>query len=405
MATFSYVVIERDGRESKGSLEAPNLDRAAAELKKSGATIASLAEASVLDKSIELSVFEKKPKARDIAIFCRQFVSIIDAGVSVVAALEMLSEQTENKRLCKAIQDCKLNIEKGETFSNSLRKHRDIFSDMFITLVEAGEASGSLDVSLTRMAEQAEKDAKLKGTIKKASIYPIIVCIVAIGVIIAMLTFVVPTFQTMFAQIGGKMPALTLAIIAMSAFIRNYWFAILAVIIGLTVGIRFFKTTDTGKHFFGTLSRKLPLIGKLTVKTASARLARTLSTLLGAGIPLINALQITSGTMTNVYFRDALAAARDEVSMGNPLSGALKRSGLFPPMVHHMISIGEESGKTETMLERLAAYYEEEVEQATAQLMAAMEPLIIIVLALIVGTIIMSVILPMVNMYSALDTM
>lgn len=405
MPTFSYVAFNNEGKESKGSITAQNLDRAAAELKKGGLTIATLAEAGNLDKELTLGFLEKKPKARDLAIFCRQFVSIVDAGVSMISALDMLAEQTENKRLRLAIQDCKLSIEKGETFSSALGKHSDIFSDMFITMVAAGEASGSLDVSMTRMAEQAEKDAKLKGIIKKASIYPIIVGFVAIGVIISMLTFVVPTFQSMFAQIGGKMPGLTLAIIAMSGFVRNYWPFLFAMVAALVFGTKTFNKTDTGRRFNGTLTRKLPFIGKLVVKTASARLARTLSTLLAAGIPMIDALQITADTMTNIFFHDALMDARDDVAMGSPLSSSLKRSGLFPPLVHHMVGIGEESGNIEEMLTRLASYYEEEVEQATAQVMAAMEPLIIIVLALIVGTIILSVILPMVNMYSALDTM
>ncbi len=404
MATFSYVVIDRTGKESRGSIDAQTLDRAAAELKKAGLTIATLGEAGNLDRDITLTAFEKKPKPRDLAIFCRQFVSIVNAGVSVISALEMLAEQTENKRLGRAIQDCKVSIEKGETFSASLAKHRDIFSDMFITMVEAGEASGSLDVSLTRMAEQEEKDAKLKGAVKKAAIYPTIVGIVAIGVILCMLTFVVPTFQSMFAQIGGKMPALTLAIISMSNFVKNCWYLLLVILAALVLGIRAFRKTEAGQRFNGRIARKLPLVGKLAVKTASARLARTLSTLLAAGIPMIDALQITAGTMTNVYFRDALMDARDDVAMGNPLSSSLRRSGMFPPLVYHMVGIGEESGNIEEMLGRLAAYYEEEVAQATAQLMAALEPLIIVFLALIVGTVIFSIILPMVNMYSALDT-
>lgn len=405
LATFSYVVIDKAGKETRGSIDAQSFDRAAVELKKAGMTIATLAEAGNLDRDINLTIFERKPKPRDLAIFCRQFVSIINAGVSVISALEMLAEQTENKRLRKAIYDCKVSIEKGETLSSSLGKHRDIFSDMFITMVEAGEASGSLDVSLTRMAEQEEKDSKLKGTIKKASIYPTIVGIVAVCVVISMLTFVVPTFQAMFAQIGGKMPALTLAVIAMSGFVKNCWYLLLLILAALVFGTRAFRKTETGRRFNGKITRKLPLVGRLVVKTASARLSRTLSTLLAAGIPLIDALQITAGTMTNVYFRDALLDARDDVAMGNSLSGSLKRSGLFPPLVHHMVGIGEESGNIEEMLGRLASYYEEEVEQATAQLMAALEPLIIVLLALIVGTIIFSVMLPMMNMYSALDNM
>jgi type IV pilus assembly protein PilC len=405
LTTYSYVAIDRSGKESKGSIEAASLSRAADELKKGGLTVATLSESGTLDRDIDLSFLEAKPKARDFSVFCRQFVSIIEAGVSVVSALDMLAEQTENKRLSGAIQDCKVSIQKGETFANSLKKHRDIFSDLFITMVEVGEASGSLEISMTRMAEQEEKTAKLSSIMKKASIYPIIVTIVAIGVIICMLTFVVPTFENMFSQLGGELPALTQAIISISKFIQHYGAVLFLLAIALVVGGRYYRKTESGKCFFGKIFLKMPLVSKLMIKTASARFSRTLATLLAAGISMIDALQIVSGTMTNIYFRDALLAAKEQVTMGDPLSVCLKQSGLFPPLVFHMTGIGEESGNIEEMMTRLASYYEDEVEQTTAQLMAALEPLIIIILAVVVGTIIFSVVLPMMNMYSALGSL
>ncbi|MEG1632965.1 MAG: type II secretion system F family protein [Oscillospiraceae bacterium] len=405
MANYSYVAVNAKGKEIKGAVEAESQSKAAEDLKKNGLVIASLQETGALGKDISLGFLEKKPKPRDMAVFCRQFVSIINAGVSVVAALNMLGDQTENRRLRTAITDCRVAIEKGESLAGSMAKHRDIFSDIFITMAEAGEASGSLDVSFGRMADQFEKSAKLKATVKKASIYPIVVVIVAIGVIIGMLTFVIPTFQSMFDSIGGELPGITKMVIAASAFVQHYWWLLAIIIAGLAVGIAAFKRTDPGKHFFGKIAMKLPLIGKLTVKTACARMARTLSTLMAAGIPLIDAIQITSETMSNIYFRDALQDAKDDVAMGSPLSSSIKNSKLFPPLVYHMMGIGEETGDSEGMLERMAAYYEDEVEQTTAQVMAALEPMIIVILAMIVGVIIMAVMLPMVNMYSALDSM
>lgn len=405
MATFSYLAIDRSGKESKGSINAQSMDKAADELKKRGLTIATISEAGPLDKEIHLDILAKKPKSRDIAVFCRQFVSIINAGVSVVSALEMLAEQTENQRLSKAIEECRVSIEKGETLSSAMGQHRDVFSDLFITMVEAGEASGSLDISIKRMAEQEEKSAKLKATVKKASIYPIMVLLVSVFVIYGLLAFVVPTFQNMFTQIGGEMPSITRAIIALSTFVRNNNLLLLVLLAALIIGLKTFKKTEAGRRFTGKISIKLPLFGKLTVKTACARLSRTLSVLLSAGISLNDALQITAQTMTNVFFRDALLDARDDVTMGDSLSESLKKSGLFPPLVYHMTGIGEESGDVEGMLDRLAVYYEEEVEQGTAQLLALLEPLIIIFLAIIVGTIILSVILPMMNMYTALDSL
>lgn len=405
MATYSYIAIGSDGREQKGTLESDSPEKAGAALKKQGLLVASLQQTGALGKDVKLSFLEKKPKPRDMAVFCRQFVSIISAGVSVVAALEMLTEQTENKRLRAAIADCKMNIEKGETLANSMARHPDVFSPMFVTLAEAGEVSGSLDTSFTRMAEQEEKSAKLKATIKKASIYPIVVLCVAFGVIIAMLTFIVPTFKTMFDSLGANLPGITLFMIAASNFMRKWWWAVIGGVVALVLGIRNFNKTPAGRKVSGKLGLKLPGIGKLNTKTACARLARTLSTLLAAGIPLIDAIQITSDTMTNVYFQNALLDAKDDVAMGSPLSTAIKKSGLFPPMVYQMLSIGEETGDVEGMLTRMAGYYEDEVEQSVQQVMALLEPMIIILLAGIVFFIILSVILPMMNLYSALDSM
>ena len=405
MTTYSYLAIDNKGREIKGTLEADTQLAAAQDLKRRGLTIASLGEAGALGKDINLTFLEKKPKPRDMAVFCRQFVSIINAGVSVTSALEMLAEQTENKKLRAAISSCKMNIEKGESLAEAMGKHRNVFSDIFITMAEAGELSGSLDISFTRMAEQFEKDAKLKATIKKASIYPIVVLFVAIGVVIGMLLFVVPTFESMFVDLGTELPGITKAVIAASAFMQKFWYLIIAAVIGLVFLFNLYKRSDSGRHLFGTIAMKAPLFGKLTVKSACARLARSLSTLLSAGIPMIDALEICASLMTNVHFQEALQTAKDDVAMGTPLSETLRRSGLFPPLVYHMAGIGEETGDIEGMLTNMAVYYEDEVEQTTAQVMAAMEPMIIIVLAGLVGTIILSVIMPMATMYGALDNL
>ena len=403
--TYAYLVMNPDGKEVKGSIEAESQQEAALQLRSEGNTLISLTEANALSKEIKLGIFQRKPKPRDMAVFCRQFVSIIDAGVPVTSALRMLGEQTENKMLAEAIQDCRESIEKGSSLAEAMKAHRKVFSDLFITLVEAGEASGSLDVSFTRMAVQFEKEAKLKGLIKKSAIYPVIVCVVAVVVVIVMLTFVVPQFESMLSDLGTDLPALTKIVVAASHLLIDRWYFFLAGIVALVLGIRHYKKTDGGGRFFGRLGIKAPLFGKLTVKSASARMARTLSTLLGAGIPLIEALDIVSGTMGNVFFREALEDAKDDVAMGDPLSESIERCGLFPPLVHHMLSIGEETGDIEEMLTKLADYYEEEVEITTQQIMAALEPMIIVVLALLVGIIVGAVMLPMVNMYAALDNL
>lgn len=403
MPSYVYDVVGADGRGQRGTLDAETLQAATEKLKKDGKTIVSLGEAGALNKSVSISLFNRKPSPRDMAVYCRQFTSILNAGVPVINALEMLGSQTENKRLRAAILACKTDIEKGESLAGAMKKHTDVFSDIFITMTEAGEASGSLPTSLTRMAEQYEKSAALQAVVKKASIYPIIVLLVAIGVIFAMMIFVIPTFQGMFEEIGTELPGITKAVIAFSNFVRNRWYLLIAIVVGLVLFNRSFGRTPAGKHFFGAVRRKLPLLGKLTDKTASATMARTLSTLLAAGIPMIDALDITSRVMTNVFFKESLEHAHDSVALGVPLSEALNQDGVFPPLVYHMISIGESTGDLDKMLNNLATYYEEEVQQATQQVMAALEPLIIVLLAGIVGIIVFACIMPMATMYSALD--
>lgn len=405
MAVFSYVAINRNGRKIKGTLDAQTQPDALAELKRTGNTVVSVEETGVLSKDVEIPFMSQKPTPRDMAVFCRQFVSIIDAGVPAVSALEMLGEQTENKKLSKAILDCKKQIEQGETLARAMENWPGVFPSMLITLVEAGEASGSLSVSFSRMATQFEKEEKLRETVKKATVYPTFIVIVAIIAVSALLTFVVPSFQGMLTELDVPMPALTLGVLAVSGFFAQRWYLVLMLVIGLVIGLRSFWHTDGGKYFFGKLDLMLPLFGDLARKTASARMARTLETLISGGLPLADSLTIVSNTMSNIYFKDALTDAREAVLLGSPLASQFARRDLFPPLVRHMIGIGEETGSLEEMLSKIADYYEDEVESATAKLMAAMEPAIILIMALLVGTIIVSLILPMASMYSGLNNL
>ena len=405
MNTFSYVVVDSKGKEKKGTLEAKDRAAAAAILRAQGYTLVELREASVLDQDINIGLFEKKPKPRELAIFCRQFLSILSAGVPMVKALSMLTLQTNNKMLRAAIDDCRQEIEKGTSLADAMRRHRNIFSDFFITLIAAGEASGSLEVSLDRMGTQLEKEAKLKDSIQKAATYPIIVCVVAVIVVAIMLTYVVPQFETMLTDLGSELPAITVFVMNASDFLVEKWYIILGIIIFLVVFIMRFKKTNLGKHFFGKISMKMPVLGDLTTKTASARMARTLSTLMAAGIPLIDAINIVSDTMTNIHFEEALLQAKDEVAMGAPLSECIERSGIFPPLVYQMIGVGEETGEIDKMMTKLAEYYEDEVETSTAKLMTLLEPMIIIFLAATVGVIILAVLMPMAEMYKALENL
>ena len=404
MATYGYKAITKAGKEVKGSLEADNKDLAMAELRRQELTVIDLGEQSFLTKDIDIQI-GGWPKARDLNVMCRQFVSMTKAGGSILESLKMLCEQTENKRLQEALKEVRISVEKGETLADSMAEHPKVFPAIMVNMVAAGEASGSLETALDRVAVQLEKNSKTQAMLKKAMIYPVVVCIVAVVVTIVMLVKVIPSYEDMFADLGTDLPWITKFYVNMSHGIRDYWFIIIPIVIAIAIGIKYFAGTNPGKHVFGKITLKLPLFKKLTVKSAAAMMARTLSTLMGAGVPLIEAVDIVSGVMNNIYFKEALQDAREEITIGMPLSRPLQESGLFPPMVYQMIRIGEEAGSTEEMLDKIADYYDEEVEMEIQAFMAALEPMIIIVLAIVVGGLIAACMAPMVSMYAALDNL
>lgn len=404
MESFSYKAVSAAGKDVKGSVEAESREEAARKIKEQGLVPVSIGKQGALDKDVNIPIFKgKKIPARDMSVFCRQFASILKAGVSVINALEMLSEQTENKKLKEAIVNTQSNVEKGENLSDSMRQN-DAFPSILIDMVRAGEASGSLENSLTRMAIQFEKDAKLNGIVKKAMMYPIVLICVMIGVVIVMLTFVIPSFMTMFEDLDSELPVTTKAILAMSNSLKNYWYIYIIVVVGIVVGIQMYKRTDNGKHNLDKLKLKIPVFGVLQTKSACASFARTMSTLLQAGMPMIDALEISASTMKNVLFYDGLEKVKNGVSLGLPLSNQLKATGLFPAMVVHMVGIGEETGNVEEMLTNSATYYEEEVEVQTQTLTSLMEPIIIVLMAFVVVLLIMAIYQPMIQLYNTLGS-
>lgn len=404
MPGFSYVAVDKRGKEKRGSLEAETRERALEQLKAEGLIPVSVREQGALNKEIDFSI-GKKVKPRDLSVFCRQFVSITQAGVPMKEALQMLSEQTENKWLKRAISEVLLNVEKGNTLADSMRSQPDIFPPMLVNMVEAGEQSGSLEMAFSRMAVHFEKEAKLKATIKKATIYPIILVIAAIGVIAVMLLFVIPIFIDMFADLDIEMPAITMFVMNSSKWMTSHWYVVLAIIVGVVAAYKLIYKTTQGRLTIDRIKMKMPLFGKLTVKTACSQFARTMSTLLMSGISTIDALETTSKIVNNIHYTNAMLKAREEVMKGVPLSEPLEASGIFPPMVYHMTGIGEETGNVEEMLEKMADYYDEEVEMTTQSVLAAMEPIIILFMALIIGTLVIAVIWPIKSMYDGLDNL
>lgn len=404
MATYGYEVLDKEGKIKKGSLDADSMEKVRADLKAQGMTVVSLTEQSMLTKDIEIDI-GGKPTNRDLSIFCRQFVSMTKAGVTIVEAMKMLCEQTENKKLRKALEDVRVNMEKGESLANSLSQHPKIFPSIMINMVSAGEASGSLETSMERVATQLERSSKTQALVKKALIYPIALLVVALVVVVVMLVFVIPQYSEMFEQMDTELPGITLAVLKASEFVKAWWHILLALLVGIVLAFRYFGTTNMGKHVYGKLALMMPGVKELVVKSAASSMARTMSTLMGAGVPMVEAVEIVANTMTNIWFKEALLEARDQIMLGVPLSRPLESCGLFPPMVYHMVRIGEESGATEDMLDKLADYYEEEVEMAVQSMMAVMEPMIIIVLAAIVGVLIAAVLSPMMKMYEAMDNL
>lgn len=402
MPSFAYTAVNAAGKEVKGSIEAEDEAKASAELKHKGLTVASLKQQNALNKDINLE-FNKKPKIRDLSIMCRQFVSMTRAGVSLIETLRMLAEQTENAVLQKALKQVRVDVEKGESLSLAMSRHPKVFPSLLVTMCDAGESSGSIDVSMERMSEQFEKSAHTQALIKKAMIYPAVLIVVIIGVIFLMLLKVIPSFSDMFNELGADLPAITKAMLAASGFLQTYWIAILLLLVAIVVGLKFFGTTDAGKHLYGKIALKIPVLNDLKKKEASSMMARTLSTLIASGVQLPEAVEIVSRTMSNIWYEEALAECKDQITMGVPLSQPLETCGLFPPMVYHMTRIGEESGNTEEMLSKLADYYDEEVEMAVQSLMAAIEPMITIVMALIVGVMVFAIFSPMMSLYDSLS--
>lgn len=399
MAQYVYKIIDKSGKPKKGTIDADSIEKARTTLKAEG-SILKLEEASALNKDINISFGRKKVKVRDLGVFCKQFKSILQAGIGMVDALEMLAQQTNSKVLKESLKNVKDNVQKGDTLSMAMKKEGTVFPGLLLNMIEAGEASGSLEVALDRMSTHFDKDARLKGLVKKAMMYPIVLLIVTAIIVVIMLTKVLPGFASTFASMGSDLPPYTKFVMGLSDSLIETWYIWVIVIVGIGFAYKMYAKTETGSRKIAAIKLKIPILGDLFTKTECARFSRTLSTLLAAGMPLIEAIETTGKTLDNILFKDALAEAVIQVQRGAPLSAPLKASGRFPSMVLHMLSIGEESGNVEEMLDNVAEYYDEEVTLATDSATAMMEPLIIVVMAVVVVGIIAAVYAPVLSMYT-----
>ncbi len=338
---------------------------------------------------------------RDIVIFTRQFATMINSGLPLVQSLDILAEQTENSALAKVLREVLYDVESGHTLAAAIGKHPKVFTELFTNMVAAGEAGGILDTILLRLATFLEKNDALIRKIKGAMVYPSVIFSVAGMAIVILLIFVIPTFQTMFESAGIPLPLPTRIVIGMSAFLQGYWWALLAGIIGGAFGIRAIYATPGGQLAIDRILLTLPIIGDLQRKAAVSRFTRTLGTLVSSGVSILEGLEITAKTAGNRVIHDAIMSSRTSIAGGETIAGPLKESGVFPPMVVQMINVGEQTGGLHNMLTKIADFYDDEVDAAVEVLLAAMEPIMIVVLGVVVGGMIVAMYLPIFDMINA----
>ena len=402
MPGFNYTAINRNGKRVRSSLDASSIETAKSSLRGAGYTILDIKEQTTLNRDIEIP-FLGKPKAKDMAVFCRQFVSILRAGVSVASVLSMLGQQTGNKKLRAAIREMQADVEKGESLASSMRRHPKIFPAILVNMVSAGESSGNLEESFRQMELYFERSKRTKSKVTSAMIYPCVLIVVMIVVLIVMMTKIIPNFLKTFEDMDAELPKLTQGVMAVCEWFESWWWVPLLVLAALVVGGILFHRTNKGKHFFGWLARKTPVVGNLTVKTACATFCRTMEVLIGSGLTLTDSMDLAASNMGNIYYLEAIRDARGMVAEGTPLRESLVRTGIFPPMVSNLVGVGEETGDLQSMMGKVADYYDEEVDEATKKLLNLMEPAIIIVMAVFVVIIVLAIYLPMINMTKAFD--
>lgn len=402
MPGFNYTAIDRNGKRVRSSLDASSIETAKSSLRGAGYTILDIKEQTTLNRDIEIP-FLGNPKAKDMAVFCRQFVSILRAGVSVASVLAMLGQQTSNKKLRAAIREMQADVEKGEALASSMRRHPKIFPAILVNMVSAGEASGNLEESFRQMELYFERSKRTKSKVTSAMIYPCVLIVVMIVVLIVMMTKIIPNFLKTFEDMDAELPKITLGVMAVCEWFKSWWWVPLLVLAALIVGGVLFHRTNKGKHFFGWLARKTPVVGNLTVKTACATFCRTMEVLIGSGLTLTDSMDLAASNMGNIYYLEAIRDARALVAEGTPLRESLVRTGIFPPMVSNLVGVGEETGDLQSMMGKVADYYDEEVDEATKKLLNLMEPAIIIFMAVFVVIIVLAIYLPMINMTKAFD--
>ena len=400
---FSYKAVDSTGTVVSGTYNAAEKTQVLSYLKAQGMTPISIG--SGVNTDLSAYIPQKKPAAKDLSMFCEQFSALLKAGVTILDGLKLLIEQTKNKTLKEAIQTAVTAVNEGESLGNAMAKTPLVFDQTMTSLVKAGEASGSLEASLVRLGSQYKKDAEISATIKKAMVYPIIVLVVALVVVVFMLLFIVPKFMEIFESVDITMPKITLIVVGMADWLMANWFTALLVAGGVIGAFIAFYKSKTGKKCLSWVALQLPGVKDFTIKSAASKIARTLSTLLTAGMTVLEALVILENTLPNYYYKESIKVIYKKVSEGQQMSKQfLEDTKLYPSMLSHMIAVGEDTGDITSMLSRTADYYDLEVETATETMMSLMQPMIILLLSGIVCVVLAAVLMPMVTLYSELGT-
>ncbi len=387
---FEYSARTRSGETRAGTIKAKNREEAVNLLRQQGLILTSLREKKVTG----LFGMGGKVKDKELAIFTKQFSVMIDAGLPLVQCLDILASQQENKYFANILENVRNDVEQGSTLADAMRKHPKAFDDLYTNLVAAGETGGILDVIMQRLSIYIEKAYKLKSSFKSAMTYPVTVITIAILIVALILWKVIPAFASMFAGLGAELPLPTRLVIALSHFVVHFGLWIILFFVLVFIGIKKFYKTETGRKLIDSMVLKLPIMGIIFKKIAVARFSRTLATLVSSGVSILEGLMITAKTAGNKIIEDAVLEARLQVEQGKTISEPLKNTNVFPPMVVQMIGVGEQTGALDTMLSKIADFYEEEVDQAVGQLMSLLEPVMIVVLGGLVGGIVVSMYLP-----------
>ncbi|NIM04328.1 MAG: type II secretion system F family protein, partial [Armatimonadetes bacterium] len=417
MATYNYVARDSLGKTVSGTSEAENEQMLVRRLRERGFWVQKVTaakgqeaptpgQAGAPKGSTGVSSIFMRVKGRDLAIFCRQFATMVNAGVSLIRSLTVLEEQSPSPVLQEIIRDVQANIEAGETLWRAMSRWPKVFTSLFVGLIKAGETGGVLDETLARLAQFLEDDQRLRRKVRSAMTYPVLVLIFAIIVVIGLVTFILPKFMEIFEELGisSDLPAATQLLMQFSNLLTTKWWLFIIIVVAVTAAIAQYRSTKIGKRHFDWLKLKLPVFGKLNHKIALSRFSRTLATLLVSGVPILQAMETVAGTLDNEIVGDAVMGARAAVREGEPIGDPLARSGLFPPMVVQMIGIGEETGALDQMLSKVADFYESEVDATLESLTAALEPVMIVMLGVVVGFIVIAMFLPLINAVSQLSS-